>query len=122
MAGIKVTITGLPVEEPYVPKHLHEKVNLGLQATEKKFKEAGIEQTFLYAKPDDVAGSIGPELAKSKPDCVVIGFGARGDPKLTPYFEDLVNTAHITLPGCKFAFNSEPGNSLEAVQRVMNIS
>lgn len=122
MSHIKVVITGLPIEEPYVPKHLHEKVQAGLQATEKKFKEAGIEQSFLFASPDNVSESVAPELAKSKADCVVIGFGARGNPELTPYFEDLVNAAHSSLPECKFAFNTEPGNSLEAVQRVIKLS
>lgn len=117
-----MVITGLPMEEPWVPKHLHEKLTMGLQATEKKFKDAGLQQSFLFVTPDDdVTGSLGPELAKRKPDVLVIGFGVRGDPKLTSFFEDLVNTAHSTLPECKFAFNTEPGNSLEAVKRVMNI-
>ena len=57
------------------------------------------------------------QLAEKPYDCVVIGAGVRLFPKQTPLLETLVNTVRAAAPQAKFAFNTTPADTADAVQR-----
>ncbi|MFW5832931.1 MAG: hypothetical protein ACOCYE_02395 [Pseudomonadota bacterium] len=48
---------------------------------------------------------------------VLIGAGVRTDPDCFHLFETLVNVAHRAAPEAALCFNTEPSDSLQAVQR-----
>lgn len=45
------------------------------------------------------------------------GFGIRGTPLFTTFFERLVNTIHEKSPKSKLLFNNGPSGTFEAVRR-----
>ncbi|ROV95998.1 hypothetical protein VMCG_07995 [Cytospora schulzeri] len=86
-------------------------------------KEAGFEVETHFADPHDTSKAAADikEAIKSRPqwDGVMIGFGMRGDPVLTPLFELAVNTCiEEVRPVPKFAFNVSPDSTVEALKRV----
>src|SRR5689334_15285438 len=56
------------------------------------------------------------ELDARKFDCVLIGAGLRDDRHLL-LFERLLNLVHAKAPGARICFNTNPGDTAEAVQR-----
>jgi hypothetical protein len=56
------------------------------------------------------------ELASRTFDCVLFGAGLRDDSQLL-LFERLLNLVHAKAPDAKICFNSNPGDTAEAVQR-----
>lgn len=60
-------------------------------------------------------------LKANKWDVVVIGFGIRGNPKLTVFFEGLVDAVREWAPQARSGFNDgpEPEATVKAAQRVM---
>jgi hypothetical protein len=56
-------------------------------------------------------------LAAETFDCVLVGAGIRTIPPLFALFEKLVNAIHAGAPGAKIAFNTNPNDTPEAVQR-----
>ncbi|MGB3789537.1 MAG: hypothetical protein WA949_16120 [Phormidesmis sp.] len=57
------------------------------------------------------------ELDSFSPDVVLIGAGVRADEDQLLLFERMLNIIHKQCPQCKIAFNNDPSNSIEAVQR-----
>jgi hypothetical protein len=58
-------------------------------------------------------------LGKTRYDGVLIGAGLRTLPPYALLFEALVNAVHEAAPQAKFAFNSSPADTAQAVQRVV---
>jgi len=50
-------------------------------------------------------------------DCVLIGAGIRALPQHTLLFETIINAVHQNAPAAKLCFNTNPGDTVEAVQR-----
>ncbi len=69
---------------------------------------------------EDVATAertVGAALADFAPDVVSIGAGVRADPDHLRLFERLVNLCHEHAPQARFAFNTDPMDTLAAVRR-----
>lgn len=56
-------------------------------------------------------------LGAFEPDIVSIGAGVRADPEHLRLFEDLVNLVHELAPGARFAFNTDPLDTIRSVDR-----
>ncbi|HLJ62475.1 MAG TPA: hypothetical protein VKT70_00090 [Stellaceae bacterium] len=50
-------------------------------------------------------------------DYVLIGAGLRVPPSQMLLFEKIINLVHARAPRAKICFNTNPGDSVEAVQR-----
>ena len=50
-------------------------------------------------------------------DCIVIGAGLREPPERLLLFEQVLNLVHRLAPDSAIAFNSNPGDTAEAVRR-----
>ncbi|WP_088243084.1 SGNH/GDSL hydrolase family protein [Calothrix rhizosoleniae] len=57
------------------------------------------------------------DLKAFTPDIVLVGAGVRADPDHFLLFEKIINVIHTHSPQAKIAFNSNPNDSVEAVQR-----
>ena len=53
-------------------------------------------------------------------DCIMIGAGIRALPQHTRLFETIINAVHQNAPAAKLCFNTNPGDTVEAVQRWAN--
>nr|MDJ0817067.1 hypothetical protein [Desulfobacterales bacterium] len=56
-------------------------------------------------------------LKQKSYDCVLVGAGVRLDPDHFLVFERLVNAVHRHAPLASICFNTNPGDTAEAVQR-----
>lgn len=72
-----------------------------------------------YLAPDDAAwqDKMITTLKERKCDGLIVGFGVRGDPKLTVFFEAIVNTVVDHAPGAKVLFDSSPPSMVDAAKR-----
>jgi hypothetical protein len=50
-------------------------------------------------------------------DCVVIGAGLRQPPERLHLFETVLNLVHALAPNARICFNTNPGDTAEAVRR-----
>jgi hypothetical protein len=59
-------------------------------------------------------------LSREKFDCIMVGAGIRALPQHTLLFEKIINTIHQKAPSSsKICFNTNPGDTVEAVLRWM---
>lgn len=90
-----------------------------LDSLEVSINAAGYTYAPYYISPGDDAGKQGlvAQLKANDYDAVIIGFGVRGQPAHTVFFEDLVNTVKDTAPRAKLLFNSSVSSTIDAVRR-----
>ena len=56
-------------------------------------------------------------LSQSQFDCIMVGAGIRALPEHTALFEKIINAVHQNAPSAKLCFNTNPGDTVEAVLR-----
>lgn len=57
------------------------------------------------------------QLERKRFDCILIGAGIRTMPSNFILFEKLINVAHEHAPQARLCFNTNPGDTAEAVRR-----
>lgn len=82
--------------------------------------DAGIEPTWclIDAGPESLK-ELQDAIRKARPHVVSIGAGVRADPEHLRLFESLVNAAHAAAPDARFAFNTDPIDTIESVKRAV---
>ncbi|KAG8883423.1 hypothetical protein FRB97_006705 [Tulasnella sp. 331] len=118
----KILVTALSPDSsffhyPYTKEQLEQMVAQG----EKAKKDAGFDTTVYWMAPDSPTGTLAGfiEMLKSGEwDGVLIGRGVRTDPKMTEWFEQLVNATREHSPKSKFIFNEDDQDSLGPMKRV----
>ncbi|KAG8993765.1 hypothetical protein FRB94_006624 [Tulasnella sp. JGI-2019a] len=117
---------GLTADHPSIvedhPAMTPEVIKKGLQKTEADCTGAGYDYHEFFINPEDDFKRLTDELKARRWDGVVIGFGVRGNPKLTVFFERIVNTVIECAPQAKFIFNYSPDSTLEGAKRQLPIS
>ena len=68
---------------------------------------------------DTAAAVLEAELRATDYDCVMIGNGVRSLPQNFALFEQLVNVVHRHAPRAVICFNTNPGDTADAVRRAM---
>ncbi len=95
------------------------KIQAGIDGTMARLRELGYDAEFCPVDTGETADmAVRMRLAARRFDCVVIGAGIRLFASRTPLLETLVNAVHAEAPAAKFAFNTTPGDTAEAVQRL----
>jgi hypothetical protein len=96
------------------------KVMAGLDAAVEGMKALGYEaQHCLTDFGETAAEMVTEQLQRRHYDFVMIGAGVRTAPSNFILFEKLVNVVHEYAPRSKICFNTNPGDTLEAIQRWM---
>ena len=94
------------------------KVLAGLEAVTGRLQGLGYDVQLclidLGATAEDVVKA---QLARGSFDCIVIGAGVRTGPSHFILFERLINMVHRHAPQASLCFNTNPGDTVEAVQR-----
>ena len=95
-----------------------EKIRGGLEGDGAKLNGLGYQADILWVDDGHTAEKVLRErLGQTRYDTVMIGAGIRTLPPYALMFEALVNAVHEAAPQAKFAFNSNPADTAEAVQR-----
>ena len=95
-----------------------ERLTAALEAGKNKLNELGYEANLLFIDYAETAfGVVKNALDQGSYDFVLIGAGVRTVPEHFIVFERLVNAVHESAPKAKICFNTNPGDTAEAVQR-----
>lgn len=95
-----------------------EKLIAALEGDRNKLNELGYSAKLIFINDAETAVStVKSHLDQESYGCVVIGAGFRTVPEHFTVFECLVNTVHESAPKAKICFNTNPADTVEAVQR-----
>ena len=95
-----------------------EKLAAMLEADRSKLNDLGYDANLLFIDDAETAFDVVKErLNQENYDCVLIGAGVRTVDEHFIVFERLVNAVHESAPNAKICFNTNPGDTAEAVQR-----
>ena len=89
------------------------------QEENNKLTDLGYEPQICFIDLGETAESvISDRLSRENFDCIMIGAGVRLVPQHTVLFEKIINAVHQKAPpSSKICFNTNPGDSAEAVLR-----
>jgi hypothetical protein len=89
------------------------------QEENNKLTDLGYEPQICFIDLGDTAESVvSDRLSRENFDCIMIGAGVRLVPQHTVMFEKIINAVHQKAPpSSKICFNTNPGDSAEAVLR-----
>ncbi len=97
-----------------------DKIRAGLEGDGERLGGLGYQTDILWIDDGDTAERVLRErLAATRYDGVMIGAGLRTLPPHALLFEALVNAVHEAAPQARFAFNTNPADTAEAVQRAI---
>lgn len=95
-----------------------EKVLSRITAAEEGLKALGYDAQHCLIDFGQTAETVvTAELQKQRFDCILIGAGVRAVPSNFILFEKLINVIHEQAPNSKICFNTNPSDTLEALQR-----
>ena len=97
------------------------RVRAAAQDTNKRLMDLGYEvQGCLVDLGETAESVVSDTLSREKFDCIMVGAGIRALPQHTLLFEKIINTIHQKAPSSsKICFNTNPGDTVEAVLRWM---
>jgi len=97
------------------------RVRAAAQDTNKRLMDLGYEVQGCFVDLGETAESVVSDtLSREKFDCIIVGPGIRALPQHTLLFEKIINTIHQKAsPASKISFNTNPGDTVEAVLRWM---
>jgi hypothetical protein len=89
------------------------------QEENNKLTDLGYEPQICFIDLGETAESVvSDRLSRENFDCIMIGAGVRLVPQHTVLFEKIINAVHQQAsPSSKICFNTNPGDSAEAVLR-----
>ncbi|AEG93376.1 hypothetical protein [Ramlibacter tataouinensis] len=94
------------------------KVRAGLQSSADALTRLGYGVQMCLTDFGETAERVVRDQLRRRPfGCVVIGAGIRTMPSTFLLFEKLVNVVHENAPQARMCFNTQPGDTAEAVQR-----
>ena len=95
-----------------------DKVMQGLNAGVASLVALGYDATFCLTDFGDTAEAVlRDELKARHYDCVMVGAGVRNFTTHFLLFEKIINIIHQHAPGARICFNTNPGDTAEAVRR-----
>ena len=97
------------------------RVRAAAQDTNKRLMDLGYEvQGCLVDLGETAESVVSDTLSREKFNCIMVGAGIRTLPQHTLLFEKIINTIHQKAPSSsKICFNTNPGDTVEAVLRWM---
>ena len=97
-----------------------DKIRAGLEGDGERLNGLGYQTDILWIDDGDTAERVlRDRLSQTAYDAVLIGAGLRTLPPHALLFEALVNAVHEAAPRARFAFNTNPADTAQAVQRVV---
>jgi len=117
MSQPSVILLGLPWDHPIVPSDKREHLRKTLAGVDTSMKEAGYEYRFVGVTPEAGVGPLIEELKSNPVDGICIGFGVRGFPESTPFFEKIIAAIREHAPKSKLFFNTSPDSTVDAAKR-----
>lgn len=121
MANKRVLAIGIePAHADYsaFPQLTPELVRSYIEAQLLRLRDLGYEVTSCLVDLGETAeASVTAALKDERFDCVLIGAGLREPKQRLLLFEKILNLVHRLAPDAAICFNTNPGDTVDAVQR-----
>ena len=102
--AISIFHIGLPLDHPLIPAEERPKVAKRLRDLQTRMRDAGYHYEIVHASPETGLGAFRELLHLEPCDGVLIGGGVAGDPAMSYFMEQIINTAHEAAPKAKIMF------------------
>jgi hypothetical protein len=94
------------------------KVEAGIKGSIQQLNQTGYEADLCWVDFGFTAANVLEKKLKQRAfDTVLIGAGIRVPEKNFKLFEELLNVVHQNAPKAKICFNTNPGDTIAAVER-----
>ena len=101
-----------------MPQFTPEMFRSYIEAQIERVRSLGYDVTSCLIDLGETAEAVTSKALRSDQfDCVLIGAGLRQPGERLLLFEKIINLVHQHAPSARICFNSNPADSLEAVQR-----
>jgi len=101
-----------------VPELTPELIRSYIDAQTKQLRALGYDAEMCLIDLGETAEQVATRALSSRSfDCVVIGAGLRVPPPQLLLFEKIINLVHTLAPAARICFNTNPGDTVQAVQR-----
>lgn len=114
---ISIFHIGLPLDHPLIPPAEAPKIRKRLDDLQATMRAAGYHYEILHASPESGLDDFKNQLKTNPPDGVLIGGGVAGDPSLSYFMEQIINTTHEEAPKAKIMFFNHSTHVRTTVER-----
>jgi hypothetical protein len=115
--SISIFHIGLPLDHPSIAAGERPKLEKRLSDLRARMRDAGYDYQIMHASPGGGLEDFERRLRTEPCDGVLIGGGVVGDPELTYFLEQIINTAHELAPQAKILFFSHSTDVQVTIER-----
>ncbi len=108
---------GLPLDHPAIPVEERPKIAKRLSDLRERMTRAGYRYEIVHASPETGLEAFQERLRTEPCDGVLIGGGVAGDPAMSYFMEQIINTAHAAAPRVKILFYNHVDDVQTIVER-----
>ena len=101
---ISIFHIGLPLDHPSIPPGERAKIAMRLAGLQQRMRDAGYNYEIVHASPENGLDSFRHQLRTQPCDGVLIGGAVAGDPAMSYFLEQIIDTIHETAPKAKIMF------------------
>ena len=104
MMPISIFHIGLPLDHSSIPAEDRPELTQRLSRLKQLMTDAGYSYQIIHTSPDTGLEPFKHQLRTQPCDGVLIGGAVGGNPEMTYFMEQIINTAHELAPNCKIMF------------------
>src|SRR5579862_650950 len=102
--AVSILHIGLPLDHPSIPVEERPKITKRLSDLQERMRGAGYRYEITYASPETGLDGFKDQLRTQPCDGVLIGGGVAGNPALSYFMEQIIDTTHEVVPKAKIMF------------------
>ena len=115
--AISIFHIGLPLDHPSIPAEERPKIAKRLSDLQDRMRGAGYHYEIIQCSPDGGLADFKHRLKKESCDGVLIGGGVDGNPEMSYFLEQIINTTHEAAPQAKIMFYNHSTDVRTIVER-----
>lgn len=115
--AISIFHVGLPLDHPLVPREDRARIAKRLSDLVVRMTDAGYQYEIIQCSPEEGLENYIQRLRTEPCDGILIGGGVAGDPSLSYFMEQIINTTHELAPRAKIMFFNHDVDPRVTVER-----
>lgn len=115
--AVSIFHIGLPLDHPSIPVEERPKITKRLNDLRERMTRAGYQYEIVHASPEAGLDAFKQQLRTQPPDGVLIGGAVAGDPAMSYFMEQIINTTHELAPKAKIMFYNHSVDVRTIVER-----
>ncbi len=115
--AVSILHIGLPLDHPSIPAEERPKIAKRLRELQARMTRAGYQYEIIHASPDTGLDGFIHQLRAQPCDGVLIGGAVAGDPAMSYFMEQIIDTVHEVAPKAKIMFYNHSVDVRTIVER-----